>query len=91
VNSSGSWGAAPFEQHVGLGPASEITKLEIWWPTSNTRQQFKHVGMNQYIQIKEFSREYTKLKRKTYRIGASQPSTASATKATPASAAGGSK
>ena len=91
VNSSGSWGAAPFEQHVGLGPASEIKKLEIWWPTSNTRQEFKHVGMNQYIQIKEFSHEYTKLKRKTYRIGGPQPSSASATKTTPASAAGGSK
>ena len=69
VNSSGSWGGAPFEQHIGLGLASEITRLDVWWPTSNTRQEFTHVAMDQYIQIKEFARDYTKLKRKTYRIG----------------------
>jgi len=44
--------------------------LEIWWPTSNTRQEFKNLAMNQYIEIKEFARDYTKLNRQTYRLGA---------------------
>jgi tetratricopeptide (TPR) repeat protein len=78
VNSRGSWGSSSFEQHIGLGTASEISEIEIWWPTSNTRQEFKRVGMDQYIQIKEFARGYTKLKRKTYRIGDPQHSSASA-------------
>jgi tetratricopeptide (TPR) repeat protein len=73
VDSRGSWGASPLEQHVGLGPAARITKVEIWWPTSNTRQEFKNVAMNQYIEIKEFARDYTKLNRQTYRLGAAQP------------------
>ena len=70
VDSRGSWGASPLEQHVGLGRAATVTKLEIWWPTSNTRQEFKNLAMNQYIEIKEFARDYTKLNRQTYRLGA---------------------
>ncbi len=70
VNSRGSWGAAPFEQHVGLGAAAEITRVEVWWPTSNTRQSFTNVAPDGFIEIKEFATDYKKLKRKTYRIGA---------------------
>jgi len=73
VNSRGSWGASPFEQHVGLGAAAEITRVEVWWPTSNTRQSFANVAPGEYIEIKEFAADYQKLKRKTYRIGASGP------------------
>ena len=73
VDSRGSWGASPLEQHVGLGAAASIAKIEIWWPTSNTRQEFKNVAMNQYIEVKEFDRDYSKLTRHTYRLGAAQP------------------
>ena len=90
VDSRGSWGASPLEQHVGLGPAAGIAKIEIWWPTSNTRQEFTNVGMNQYIEIKEFARDYTKLNRQTYRIGPAQPVPLSVAKASgPASAKDG--
>jgi ASPIC and UnbV len=91
VDSRGSWGASPLEQHVGLGPAASIAKVEIWWPTSNTRQEFKNVAMNQYIEIKEFARDYTKLNRHSYRIGVPQPPPVSVAKASAASAAGSGK
>ena len=87
VDSRGSWGASPLEQHIGLGPAAGITKVGIWWPTSNTRQEFKTVGMDQYIKIKEFARDYTKLNRHTYRIGAPEPPPTSVAKGGGASAA----
>ena len=73
VNSRGSWGASPFEQHVGLGAAAEISKVEVWWPTSNTRQSFANVRPDEYIEIQEFAQDYKKLNRKTYRIGAGRP------------------
>ena len=73
VDSRGSWGASPLEQHIGLGPAAGITKIEIWWPASNTRQEFKNVVLNQYIEIKEFAENYTKRAKKAYRIGPTQP------------------
>lgn len=69
VGSGGSFGASPLEQHVGLGKAAQIKEIEIWWPTSNTRQTFSTVGKNQFLEIKEFASDYTKLTRKPFRLG----------------------
>ena len=59
VNSGGSFGASPLQQHIGVGKATRILALEIWWPTSNTRQAFRNVSVNQYIEVKEFADSYT--------------------------------
>jgi hypothetical protein len=59
VNSGGSFGSSPLQQHIGVGKATRIQALEIWWPTSQTRQTFRDVGLNQYIEVKEFERDYT--------------------------------
>ena len=64
VTSGGSFGSSPLCQHIGLGKASQIDTLEIWWPTSNSRQAFHNVSPNQYIEVHEFAKEYTKLKRR---------------------------
>jgi tetratricopeptide (TPR) repeat protein len=69
VGSGGSFGASPLEQHIGLGKDATIERLEIWWPTSKTQQVFTKVGKNQYLSIKEFDKQYTKLERKPYRLG----------------------
>jgi hypothetical protein len=91
VDSRGSWGASPFEQHIGLGPASEITNIEIWWPTSNTRQEFKNVALDQYIEIREFAKDYTKREKKAFRMGGVQPLPASTAQADIPSPSGGGK
>jgi tetratricopeptide (TPR) repeat protein len=88
VDSRGSWGASPLEQHIGLGPASRIAKIETWWPTSDTRQEFKNVGLDQYIEIKEFAKDYTMREKKAYRIGAPQPPPMSTAQANIRSGAG---
>ena len=69
VGSGGSFGASPLQQHVGLGKDARILDIEIWWPTSNTRQHFVNVGKNQFLEIKEFAQDYAKLDRKPYRLG----------------------
>jgi hypothetical protein len=69
VSSGGSFGASPLEQHIGLGKSARITNLEVWWPTSNTRQTFLNVGKNQFIEIKELAKDYTRLDRKSFRLG----------------------
>ena len=69
VGSGGSFGASPLEQHIGLGKAARIVSLEIWWPTSNTRQKFTDVAKNQFIQIVEFEKDYTKLNRPPFHLG----------------------
>jgi hypothetical protein len=68
VNSGGSFGASPLEQHIGLGRARRIEALEIWWPTSKTRQTFHDVPMRQFIQIKEFDKDFVVLHRRSFSI-----------------------
>jgi ASPIC and UnbV/FG-GAP-like repeat len=69
VSSGGSFGANPMEQHIGLGKSAQILKLEIWWPSSNTRQAFSAVSSKQFIEVKEFGKDYTQLKRTTVNLG----------------------
>ena len=69
VGSGGSFGASPLQQHVGLGKSARILNIEIWWPTSNTRQEFPNVGKNQWLEIKEFAKDYTRLERHSFRLG----------------------
>ena len=73
VGSGGSFGANPIQQHIGLGKSAKIMLLEVWWPASSSRQSFTNVGKNQFIEIKEFAKDYTKLARKPFRLGSSNP------------------
>ncbi len=52
VTSGGSFGANSLMQHIGLGKAA-IGSLEIVWPTSGTRQVFKDVPVNAFLDIRE--------------------------------------
>jgi hypothetical protein len=72
VGSGGSFGASPLQQHIGLGKDARIVDLEIWWPTSNTRQHFTSVEKNQFLEIKELAQDYVRLERQPYRLGGSQ-------------------
>jgi tetratricopeptide (TPR) repeat protein len=70
VGSGGSFGASPLQQHIGLGRAAQILSIEIVWPGSNRMPQtFTNVGKNQFLEIKEFATEYTKLERRAVRLG----------------------
>jgi len=69
VSSGGSFGANPMERHIGLGKSAQILDLEVWWPTSDTRQHFSNVDKNQFLEIKEFAKDYTKLDRPMVRLG----------------------
>src|SRR5256886_993563 len=77
VTSGGSFGASPLQQHIGLGKSARILNLEIWWPTSNTRQNFTNVGKNQFLEIKEFAKDYAHLERKPFRLGGARREAAS--------------
>lgn len=72
VGSGGSFGANPIEQHVGLGRKARIVDLDVWWPASNTRQRFTRVGVDQFIEIREFAKDYTRLQRKSFVLGNSR-------------------
>jgi hypothetical protein len=69
VGSGASFGANPMELHVGLGPSAHIKKVEVWWPTSNTRQRFDEVGKNQFVEIREFAKDFVRVERRVTRLG----------------------
>jgi hypothetical protein len=73
VGSGGSFGANPIQQHIGLGKSTKIVRLEVWWPASKSRQSFANLEKNHFIEIKEFAKDYTKLPRKQFRLGSSNP------------------
>jgi len=83
VGSGGSFGANPIEQHIGLGGKARIVDLDVWWPASNTRQQFTRVGVDQFIEVREFAKDYTRLRRKSFVLGNSRAARTSARSALP--------
>lgn len=53
VNSGGTFGASPLEPQIGLGQATEIAILEVYWPTSDTTQRFEQVPLDRFVVIHE--------------------------------------
>ncbi len=55
VCSGGSFGANPLAQHIGVGAAGKVKRVEIYWPTSDTTQTFENIAVNQHYAIREGS------------------------------------
>lgn len=70
VNSGGSFGASPLLQHIGLGAGARTVDVEVWWPTTNTRQRFSNVGKNQFLEVTEFAQAPRVSRRSPLRLGA---------------------
>ncbi|MEO2016835.1 MAG: CRTAC1 family protein [Fuerstiella sp.] len=66
VNSGGSFGANPLRREIGLGNASEIETLEVFWPTTGKQQRFRNVEVDQFIEIIEGDAEYRRVARKSH-------------------------
>ena len=61
VTNGSSFGGSPLQQHIGIGKATKIDTLEIYWPTSDTKQVFRNLAVDQAIEITEFETKYRKL------------------------------
>jgi hypothetical protein len=53
VSTGGSFGANPLRQHLGLGRAEKLERLEVHWPTSKTTQVFTDLPMDRFVHIVE--------------------------------------
>ena len=69
VNSGGSFGANPLRQTIGLGSASTIIAIEVYWPTTDLTQAFYDVAVDQSIRIVEGTSEYEPLALASFRLG----------------------
>jgi hypothetical protein len=77
VGSGGSFGASPFEQHIGLGKSARILNIDIFWPSSGTRQVFADLAKNQFLEIREDRTEVKRLERPTVPFPRAAPQRAS--------------
>ena len=58
VNSGGSFGANPLSQSIGVGKASKIDRIEVYWPSTGVTQTFSLIPLDQTIQITEGQAEF---------------------------------
>lgn len=84
VNSGGSFGGNPLRQEIGTGSAARIDELEVYWPTSDTRQQFTNLPTNCVIEVSEGSEPPEIHERGIPRSDVEPPSTAARAEVRPA-------
>lgn len=53
MTSGGSFGGNSYRLHVGLGKATTIRKLEVFWPTTGLTQTFENLPVGQVLTITE--------------------------------------
>ena len=58
VGSVSSFGGSPLRQEIGLGDATRITRLDVWWPRSGIRQALQDIPMDTMIRITEGNPRY---------------------------------
>jgi hypothetical protein len=53
VRSGGSWGASPLRQEIGLGQATAIRSVEVYWPVTGKTQVVTGLKMDRRYKIRE--------------------------------------
>ena len=53
VGSGGSFGSSPLRQEIGLGPASGIDRVEVWWPVTGKTNIVKGFEMDRFYELTE--------------------------------------
>lgn len=57
VSSGSSFGANPYEQHIGLGTHTKIDRIEVLWPTTGEKQVFRDIPIGVGVVITEGSKD----------------------------------
>lgn len=68
IGSGGSFGCNPLRQTIGIGKATRIERLEVYWPTSDITQVFHDVAADQAIRIDEGAEEYEPLQLSSFKF-----------------------
>ncbi len=74
VGSGGSFGGNPLRQFIGLGLADKVTRLVVYWPTSDRQQIFAEIPINAIIQVTEGKESFERLTRPSFKFDLSDQS-----------------
>ena len=69
VNSGGSFGGNPLRQTIGLGTASRLERLDVFWPATGITQTFADLPLDRVIHIVEGEESYSTLALRTLALG----------------------
>ncbi len=53
VGYGSSFGGNPLQQHIGLGAATEVEQVEVFWPASRKTQRFFHLAADASFRLRE--------------------------------------
>ena len=73
VGYGSSFGGNPLRQHIGIGPSTEIERIEITWPVSKSTQRFAHVAPDQVLHVVEGTDSFVPVHPKTFTLAPSSP------------------
>lgn len=59
VGTGGSFGCNPLTQHLGLGRAERVARLEVYWPKSDTTQVFVDVPVDAELEVIEGQADFS--------------------------------
>ncbi len=59
VGYGSSFGGNPLRQHIGIGPATVVDKIEVTWPTSHTTQTFTQITADSSYHLREGDKVFT--------------------------------
>jgi len=68
IGSGGSFGASPLRAEIGIGTATSVDTLKIFWPASGITQQFTDVAANAFYRIRENSSELSQMAIPSYQF-----------------------
>jgi hypothetical protein len=62
VNSGGSFGCNSMRQHFGIGKATVVKRLEVFWPKTGETQTFDNVPIGGIVRVTEGSPDLLAMK-----------------------------
>ena len=69
IGSVSSFGGNPLRQHIGIGSATTVREIEIFWPVSGRRQRFYNVPVDRNYHVREDRNVLDRLHWKTFEFG----------------------
>jgi hypothetical protein len=65
VGYGSSFGGNPLRQHIGIGRATQVDRIKIFWPTSKSTQTFENIPADRTFHIREGADRLTPIEIKT--------------------------
>jgi hypothetical protein len=68
VSSGGSFGANPLRQEIGLGKATAVKSVSVFWPMTGQTQTYSGLKLNSFYTIREGDQTATELPHKSFKL-----------------------